>query len=161
MRQAAFGLALTLLAGAASSTAGCTPGAATLSGGGRGPVAGAVIVQVSLLKFSPSSSAYGTVAGYSPNPVTVPVGAVVQFVNDDNFVHTASSVGSAGFPTGDPLSSAAVSPSGSDLANAAWSTGNIPGGGTSQAFTASTAGTYYFGCFYHYGSPMRGVIIVQ
>ena len=30
-----------------------------------------------------------------------------------------------------------------------------------RALTADLPGTYVFGCFFHYGAPMRGVIIVQ
>ena len=146
----------------AALSSACTPGAATTpSGASRAPISGAVVVHVSLLKYGPLSTAFGTVAGYSPDPLTVPVGSIVQFVNDDNFTHTASSVGSSGFPAGNPLSSVAQTPSGVDLASPAWSSGNIAGGSLSQGFTASTPGTYYYGCFYHFGSPMRGVIVVQ
>lgn len=141
--------------------AACTPGAATTPGGGSGPIANAVLIHVSLLKYTPAASQFGMVAGYSPNVATVPAGSIVQFVNDDNFAHTATSVGSAGFPTGSPISSAATTPQGSDLSSIAWSSGNLVGGSFSRGFTASVPGTYYFGCFYHYGTPMRGVIVVQ
>jgi len=154
--------ALALVVAMAAGISACTPGAATTpSSLSRSPISGAIIVHVSLLKYGPSPSTFGTVAGYSPNPLTVSVGSIVQFVNDDNFTHTASFVSTTGFPVGNPLSSAAQTPSGTDLASAGWSSGNILGGAFSQGFTASTAGTYYYGCFYHYGSPMRGVIVVQ
>jgi plastocyanin len=142
-------------------SAGCTPGAATAPGGGNTPIASAVLIHVSLLKYTPAGSQFGTVAGYSPNVATVAVGSIVQFVNDDNFAHTATSVGSSGFPPGNPLSSMATTPQGNDLSSNAWSSGNLVGGGFSRGFTASVPGTYYYGCFYHYGTPMRGVIVVQ
>jgi plastocyanin len=142
------------------AAAGCTPGSAT--GGSGGSVAlGAVIVHVSLLNYGPHGSQYGTVAGYSPNPLIVSVGSTVQFINDDNFTHTASSVGQNGFPSGNPLGQAALNRSGTDLAQLKWSSGALAGGTPSQVFTASVPGTYYFGCFFHYSTPMRGVIVVQ
>ncbi len=144
----------------ALAAAGCTPGSATSSTGGSIAL-GAVVVHVSLLNYAPHQTQYGKVAGYSPNPLVVAVGSTVQFLNDDNFSHTASSVGQNGFPPGDPLGNAALTQSGSDLAQANWSTGSLSGGTASQVFNADVPGTYYFGCFYHYATPMRGVIIVQ
>lgn len=161
MRQAVISFATFSFVFIAALTAGCTPGAPALQNNSSAAISGAVIVHVSLLKYTATNSAYGTVAGYSPNPIVVPRGSTVQFVNDDNFTHTASSVGTSGFPPGNPLNASAQSPNGSDLAMAGWSSGNIAGGAFSQGFTASTSGTYYFGCFYHYGQPMRGVIVVQ
>lgn len=119
-----------------------------------------MIVHESLLTFPPTNSAYGQIAGYSPNPITVPKGAVVQFVNDDNFLHTATFVSTTGFTPG-PLPLSSTTASGADLATPGWSSGDLKGGAFSQGFTASTSGTYYYGCYHHYGSPMRGVIIVQ
>jgi len=147
-------LALTL------GSAACTPGAISALSG-NGIAGGSTIIHVSLLKFAKHSSPYGDVAGYSPNVLTVQSGATVQFVNDDGFSHTASSVGTNGFPSGNPFSNSALTQSGKDLAHANWSTGSLQGGSASQTFTTTTPGTYYFGCFYHYNTPMRGVIIVQ
>lgn len=138
----------------------CTPGAVSAPSG-NGISGKAVIVHVSLLKYAKKSSPFGDVAGYSPNVLTVQHGSTVQFVNDDNFSHTASSVGSNGFPTGNPFSNSALTQSGKHLADANWSTGSLQGNTASQTFTANTPGTYYFGCFYHYNTPMRGVIVVQ
>ena len=161
MRSTMRALACAAIFSATLLTAACTPGSATAPGGGNTPIANATLIHVSLLKYTPTSSQYGMVAGYSPNVVTVPVGSIVQFVNDDNFAHTASSVGSSGFPSGNPLSSTATTPQGNDLSSTAWSSGNLTGGSFSRGFTASVPGTYYYGCFYHYGTPMRGVIVVQ
>ena len=159
MRQAGFTLALACVAVATSLDA-CTPGAATATTGAGAAIANATIIHVSLLKYTPTSSAYGQIAGSSPNPITVPRGSIVQFVNDDNFAHTATFVSTTAFTPG-PLPLSSTSPSGSDLATPGWSSGDLQGGVFSQGFTASTAGTFYYGCYHHYGSPMRGVIVVQ
>jgi plastocyanin len=142
------------------ASAACTPGAVSQPAG-AGISGSAVIIHVSLLKFAKKSSPFGEVAGYSPNVLTVQHGSTIQFVNDDNFSHTASSVGSAGFPPGDPFSNLALTQSGKDLADSNWSSGQLQGSAASQTFTTNTPGTYYFGCFYHYATPMRGVIVVQ
>jgi plastocyanin len=34
-------------------------------------------------------------------------------------------------------------------------------GSGSQTVAADKAGTYLYGCFYHYGAPMRGAIVAQ
>jgi plastocyanin len=159
MRRAWVFFQLGIIFSACAVLWACTPGAATNPNGGTGQISNAVIVHVSLLKYPPVSSQYGMLAGYSPNPLTVQHGAVVQFVNDDNFSHTASFVGTSGF-VGGPLNSSALGAGGVDLATAGWSTGALQGGGFSQGLSASTAGTYYFQCFYHY-TQMHGVIIVQ
>ncbi|HKW45206.1 MAG TPA: plastocyanin/azurin family copper-binding protein [Candidatus Eremiobacteraceae bacterium] len=138
-------------------SAACTPGAVS-NPSGAGISAGAVVVHVSLLKFGKKSSQYGEVAGYSPNVITVQHGATIQFINDDTFLHTASSVGTNGFPPNPVINS---HQSGRDVADANWSSGELNGGSASQVFTTNTPGTYYFGCFFHYLTPMRGVIVVQ
>ena len=159
MRRAWASFQLAIIFGASAATGACTPGAAANPSGSSARIPSAVIVHVSLLTYPPVSSAYGTLSGFSPNPLTVPHGAVVQFVNDDNFAHTASSVGMAGFMNG-PLSASTQNQSGGDLANANWSSGVLQGAGYSQGLNASTAGTYYYQCFYHY-AQMHGVIVVQ
>lgn len=141
-------------------SAACTPGAVSLPAG-AGISGKATIIHVSLLKYAKQSSPFGEVAGYRPNVLTIPHGSKVQFVNDDTFSHTASSVGTSGFPTGNPFSNSTLTQSGKDLADANWSSGSLQGNAASQTFTTNTPGTYYFGCFYHYATPMRGVIVVQ
>lgn len=141
------------------SISGCTAGAPPAPNGSV--QSGSVVIHLSLGKFG-GQSQYGPIGGYSPNPLVVTRGSVIQFFNDDNFGHTASSVGTSGFPQNGP-GGGALSPSGHDLTTQNWSTGDLPGGTASQTFTASTPGTYFYGCFFHYGfqTPMRGVIIVQ
>jgi plastocyanin len=141
-------------------SAACTPGAVSAPAG-AGISGNAVIIHVSLLKYAKQSSPYGEVAGYQPNVLTVAHGSKVQFLNDDNFSHTASSVGSSGFPGGDPFTNSALTQSGHDLSDSNWSTGSLQANTASQIFTTNQPGTYYYGCFYHYATPMRGVIVVQ
>jgi plastocyanin len=142
------------------STAACTPGApgATISS----LQAGTMVIHLGLTRYGATHTQYGVVSGYSPNPLTVPVGTVIQFENDDGFGHTATFLSTTAFPpTGPPI--AAETPSGNDISQPGWSTGELVGGSVSRTFVASTAGTYYYGCFHHYSlnPPMRGVIIVQ
>ena len=51
--------------------------------------------------------------------------------------------------------------SGSDLSQAGWSSGDLGADAYSQPLTASKPGKYYYGCFFHYNTPMRGLITVQ
>jgi len=139
----------------------CTPGAPPTPGGSQALVPGAVVIQVSLIKYQPQQTKFGTVAGYNNANLTVHVGAVIQFHNQDSFTHTASSVGTNGFPSGSPLTDKARSQSGSDLSQADWSSGDLQPDAYSQPIHATTPGTYFYGCFFHYNTPMRGVITVQ
>ena len=143
----------------AAAAVSCTPGATSAPASSL--LSGSVVIHVSLGKYV-AQSQYGQIGGYSINPLTIARGTVVQFVNDDNFSHTASSVGTNGFPKSGP-GAGSLTQSGTDFAQTDWSTGELQGGSASQAFTASTPGTYFYGCFFHYSSqtPMRGVIIVQ
>jgi len=139
----------------------CTPGAPSPPGGSQALVPGAVVIQVSLIKYQPQETQFGTVAGYDNANLTVHVGAVIQFHNQDSFTHTASSVGTNGFPSGSPLTDKARTQSGSDLSQTDWSSGDLQPDAYSQPFHATTPGTYFYGCFFHYNTPMRGVITVQ
>ena len=139
---------------------GCTPGAQSVPVS-TSQVATAVTISVSLLTYPDMSSAYGMVGGFSPALVVVARGTVLQFHNKDGFNHTASSIAAASFPGGSPIPLSALQASGSDIAQPAWSTGIMTAGSYSRTFTTSTVGQYLFGCYYHYPSGMRGVIIVQ
>jgi plastocyanin len=139
---------------------GCTDGA---PGSTSGPANGVTTIDVSLTAFAPTSSALGTVAGYAPAQAVVPVGTQIRFVNTDSFAHTASNVGGQTFPAGSPFTATALTPSasGAALSTSGWSSGNLAAGASSPVFIADRPGTYLFGCFYHYGAPMRGAIVVQ
>ena len=139
---------------------GCTPGAATLAGLNQSASSNATVIHASLINFGPSSSPFGIVQSYSPAIITVAMGTMIQFHNDDNFNHTASDLGTAGFPVTDPLTTTAETQSGTDISQPGWSTGVLPGNAFSKPLGTSKIGTYFYGCFFHY-PHMQGVIIVQ
>lgn len=139
-RSALLGLAIVL--------SGCTFGAhsaVNTSGGANATIA------VNLTNF---------LDGYSPDVLTVAVGTRIQFMNTDTFAHTATAIAGSTFPAASPFDESALTASGSVL-SAPWSSGSLNPNAASPVFTADQAGTYLFGCFYHYGHPMRGEIVVQ
>jgi plastocyanin len=81
----------------------------------------------------PGAQVLGT-AAYVPNPITVPVGTMVTWTNNDSTAHTASS------NTG------------------VFNSGTI-GPGQSFSFTFQAAGTYPYHCSFHAG--MVGSVVVQ
>jgi plastocyanin len=143
-RFAAVVLAIAL----AWALTGCTFGAPSA---GSAVSSSAATIAVNLTSF---------LQGYSPDVLTVAVGTHVQFTNTDSFSHTATSIAAATFPAASPFDGSALTASGSAL-SAPWSSGNLTAGSTSQVFVADRAGTYLFGCFYHYAHPMQGTIVVQ
>ncbi len=137
----------------------CTNGA---PGSLSGSAVAITTIDVSLTAFPSTTIAQGRAAGYSPVQLSVPVGTQLRFVNTDSFAHTASAVNGPTFPVGSPLTAAALTPSASGTTlSAGWSSGNLAAGASSPVFVADTPGTYLFGCFYHYGAPMRGAIVVH
>ena len=139
-RSALFVLAIVL--------SGCTFGAPSAVNNSSGATA---TIAVNLSNF---------LDGYSPDVLTVAVGTRVQFMNTDSFAHTATAIAGSTFPAASPFDESALTPSGSVLSTP-WSSGSLNPGSASPVFVADQAGTYLFGCFYHYGHPMRGEIIVQ
>jgi plastocyanin len=137
----------------------CTPGGVAANNGGGVPAGSQVTkIDVNLTVHSAVQTAQGTAAGYAPIPVTVAVGTYVEFMNSDSFAHTASLVGTAGtFPAASPLNASAQQQSGAAI-SLSWSTGTLQAGALSKPIRVDAAGTYLFGCFFHYGAPMRGVI---
>jgi plastocyanin len=81
-------------------------------------------------------------------------------VNVDSFAHTSSSFDGTAFPAGSPLGGGALNTFG-DRLSTGWTSGNLAAGASSQSLLADKAGTYLYGCFYHYGAPMRGAILVR
>jgi plastocyanin len=129
--------------------ASCTPGgtAPPQQGG-----AAALTVDINLTEH---------VDGYLPDTITVPVGSRIRFFNSDGFAHTATLIpGATSFPAGSPFSASAQTQSGS-VVSQPWSSGSLPANTGSQTITIDAPGTYLFGCFYHYGAPMRGTIVAQ
>lgn len=148
-----------LLVLAVAALAGCTYGAPSASSAGPG---GSVItIDVSLTAHAQTPNAAGSSGGYAPATLTIPIGTHLQFFNSDSFAHTASRVSNgATFPTSSPLGANALTPSGTSLSNA-WTSGNLAAGARSGVLLADVAGTYLYGCFYHYGAPMRGALVVR
>jgi plastocyanin len=71
---------------------------------------------------------------YDPNPISVPVGGSVVWVNKDNMTHTA---------TAD---------------DGTWNTGNIPGGTSSSPIQFNNAGAAPYHCIPH--PRMKGTVQV-
>lgn len=138
-----------LAAAIAFALSGCTFGAPSASTNVQ--AASAQTIAVNLTSF---------LSGYSPDVITVPVGTHIQFVNTDSFAHTASAIAGTAFPDASPFDGSALTTSGSVLSRP-WSSGSLAAGAASQSLLADTPGTYLFGCFFHYGHPMRGQIVVQ
>ena len=141
-----------------SVLAGCTPGAP--SAGTGSAAAATTMIDVSLTSSSVASTAYGSAGGFAPAVTTVALGSSVRFVNVDSFSHTSTSIAGATFPSSSPFGGSALNLSGNTL-SAGWSSGTLGAGTASQPLLADKAGTYLYGCFFHYGAPMRGAIIVK
>lgn len=147
---------------------GCTNGAASLTPGGGGGTPGGgggsvVTIDVNLTLDAPSTVPAGQAGGFAPALTHVHVGDTIHFTNSDGtgINHTATLIpGSTTFPAGSPFSTSALTRSGTAITDA-WSSGILSPGSSSQSISITTAGTYIYGCFYHYGSPMRGEIVAQ
>ena len=139
---------------------GCTPGAS--GGGTQAPssLSGVTTIDINLSRDAGVLTQAGAGGGYAPIPVVVPVGTRFRFVNTDGFAHTATAIGGTQFPSALPFTDDALTQRGSMLSQA-WTTGALDAGSSSQIFVADQPGVYIFGCFFHYGAPMRGVIIVE
>lgn len=149
-----------LCAGAAFCLAACTPGAAGLSSGSGGG-SQVRIVDVNLTLHSTSQTPAGASGGYAPASLTVAVGSAIAFTNSDGFAHTATVIpGAVGFPAGTPFSTSAQTQRGNGISQN-WSSGTLQSGQSSQIISIDRAGTYLYGCFFHYGAPMRGTIVAQ
>ncbi len=152
----------TVIAGALLFVASaCTPGSFAASGaGGANGITQVVTIDVDLTKDPGGSTAAGGAAGYAPLVAQVAVGEGVRFTNSDGFAHTATAITGASFPNAYPFDAAALTTRGNALSSG-FSSGSLAAGATSQTFLADRAGTYLYGCFYHYGSPMRAEIQVR
>jgi plastocyanin len=137
----------------------CTNGGIPVSTGGSGGIA----ITVNLTLNQPQPTPYGVSAGYAPPVTTVAVGSQIRFTNTDSFTHTATLIPNATkFPSGSPFTAKALQQSGNNLSGG-FSSGAMLAGTGSQTINVDRAGTYFFGCFFHYSSPsnMRGVIVAQ
>jgi plastocyanin len=147
-----------LLASIPLLLAACTAGGIPTSSSGGG----GVTIDVSLSQFQAVNTPYGMSGGYSPPVTTVAVGTLLHFTNVDSFCcHTATLIpGATSFPTSSPFTQKATQQSGSTLSGG-FSSGALQPNQSSQTITADTPGTYLYGCFFHYGAPMRAAIVVQ
>jgi plastocyanin len=138
--------------------AACTAGGIPTSSGG----AGGVTIDINLTLSQPVQTPYGLSGGFTPAISTVAVGSQFHFTNTDSFAHTGSYLGSqfTQFPPGSPLGQSATHQSGTNLSGG-FTSGALQPGTSSQTITADRAGTYLFGCFFHYGAPMRAAIVAQ
>jgi plastocyanin len=145
----------------ALALAACTPNGLSDSGGSGGGGGRIVAVDVNLTLNAPVQTPYGQSGGMKPPVTTVQVGDSIVFNNSDGFAHTSTSIpGATKFPAGSPFNQGALTQSGSTLSGG-WSSGAMQAGSSSQTVQADKAGTYLFGCYFHYGAPMRGAIVVQ
>lgn len=142
--------------------AACTNGGTlTPAGGGGGGGAQTTTVDVNLTLNPTTQTSAGSAGGYAPAVLNVAVGTLLRFHNSDGFAHTATAIpNSTTFPVGSPFSASAQTQSGTNLSQG-WSSGTLQAGATSQAITVDRAGTYLYGCFFHYGGPMRAVIVAH
>ena len=137
--------------------AACTNGGVPTSSGGSG----GVTIDVNLTLSVPTKTQYGESGGFKPAITTVAVGSQIRFVNTDSFAHTATIIPNAQtFPSGSPFNVSAVTQHGTTLSGG-FTSGALQAGSSSQTITADRPGTYLFGCFFHYGAPMRAAIIAQ
>jgi plastocyanin len=151
MRLAALALCAALSA--------CTPGGLAAPSGGSGVAA--LTIDANLTDYGPGQTPGGTGGGYSTLVATVAVGSTIRFVNTDGFAHTATAIpGATTFPSAYPFTISALQQSGTTLSGG-FSSGDLQAGASSQSVLADKAGTYLFGCFHHYGAPMRGAIVVH
>jgi plastocyanin len=133
-----------------------------LSAGTSSLAAGSpIVVTLSLDRFPKVTHLdAGDSVGISPAAVHVHVGDTIVFVNGDPVAHhTATGLPSARFS--EPRwTQAALTQSGA-IGAQGWSTGELAPGARSAPIAASTAGTYLYGCFFHYSAGMRGEIVVE
>jgi plastocyanin len=135
----------------------CTAGGIPTSSG----ASGGLTVNVDLTLYQPVKTPYGESGGYSPPITTVSVGSQIHFTNTDSFAHTATEILNASqFPSGSPFNIGDLKQFGTNLSGG-FSSGALQPGSSSQSLTVDQAGTYLFGCFFHYGAPMRAAIVAQ
>jgi plastocyanin len=137
--------------------AACTAGGIPTSSGGTG----GITIDINLTLSQPVKTPYGESGGFTPPITNVPVGSQIRFMNTDSFAHTATAIPNATqFPAGSPFNISALTQHGNTLSGG-FSSGALQAGTSSQTIQVDQAGTYLFGCFFHYGAPMRAAIVAQ
>jgi len=141
---------------------GCTAGGVNPTSAGSASVTNVTRIDVSIAAFSLESTPAGDARGFSPELTDVSVGSGVQFVNVDNTTHTATAIVDATtYPTQSPFGIAALQPSTSSNLSGSWGAGALQAGQMSKVFVVNQAGTYLYGCFFHYSGGMRGEIVAH
>jgi plastocyanin len=151
--------------GLGSGTPTSTPGATATPAPTASPTIAPLAVGVALPTSeigSLTDPTYGEVGGYTQSTysqtLAFPVGSTISISNLSATPHTFDVVSTTGFPANPTLTTTA---SGGPI-SATWSSG-ILAAGTPVSVALSSAGTYYFGCAFHYLSApqMRDVLIVS
>lgn len=156
----------TLVAALAIALASCTPNGLGSVGGGGGGGGLTHTVDLNLTVYGQSNTPYGQSVAVKPAVLDVAVGDTIVFHNGDGFAHTSTSIpvpdttNETLFPSKYPFKSSALSQTGATLSGG-WSSGALQAGSSSQSVLADKAGTYLYGCFFHYGGNMRGAIVAQ
>jgi plastocyanin len=141
---------------------GCTAGGEFAASSGGAGASSVTTVDVSIAAFGAQTTPGGTGLGFSPEVATIAVGSGVRFVNVDNTTHTVTAIpGATTFPAQSPFSSTALQPSATADISGSWGAGALQAGQSSGVFIADQAGTYLFGCFFHYSGGMRGAIVAK
>lgn len=149
-----------LILAAVAALAACTPGGTSVPSGGGGG-GGTVTIDVDLTTHPAGPTVAGNGGGFAPLETDVTVGSTIRFTNSDTFAHTATLIGTqATFPAASPFGGSALTQAGNTLSQP-WSSGALAAGAASQTITVDLPGTYLYGCFFHYGAPMRGVIVAH
>lgn len=137
--------------------AACTGGGVPTASGGTG----GSTIDVNLTLNASVHTPYGESGGYALPVTTVAVGTRIHFMNSDSFSHTATLIPDAtAFPKASPFDIAALMQHGTTLSGG-FSSGVLQAGSSSQTITVDRAGTYLFGCFFHYVAPMRAAIVAK
>lgn len=146
---------------AAFALSSCTPNGIGVASGGGGGGGHLVTIDVNLTLNLPVQTPYGQSGGMKPPVTDVNVGDSIVFNNSDGFAHTATSIPNAQkFPSGSPFNQGATTQSGNSLSGG-WSSGAMQAGTSSQKVAVDKPGTYLYGCYFHYGAPMRGAIVAK
>jgi plastocyanin len=118
----------------ATASPGVTPSPSVSPGAGATPAA--AVTPAGVTVQIPANAAGQGAAAFGQNPLVVPVGTTVTWVNNDSVPHTATS------DTG------------------VWDSGTLAPG-QSFSFTFNTPGTFSYFCMIHGRQSMSGVIQVQ
>jgi plastocyanin len=143
--------------GAPSAPASSVPSTAPSTPPSTAPSAQPQLIHVGFNHAETTDATFGPVYFYSSaasgpaQVIRVATGSRLMFVNDDpsGVPHTASGLGAA-FPASFDNTSRFTQAGTAIDGGTTWSTGSLSSGQSSQVLTVPAAGTYFFGCGYHY-----------